>query len=190
MPTSSHHQLGVWTWWPLHTIHFSYSFTGGSCKGSPPSSSSWVVEGTCRKCSMPSSSFGEGPGWRSAEGCPASWSSSNVDSGSWKVTHQCCLVEIGLGGQVWLSSPCVALRCLLLHPLDLLLDQSLLCEWWWSSSLVLVVDQLSLSILSSKMEVAASAYQWASLALLSSCSQKCLASPSGKLYPNGATDEY
>ena len=45
-------------------------------------------------------------------------------------------------------------------------------EWWWTSGLILVVDQLSLSIHCSNMEAAASAHWWVSLALVSSCSPK------------------
>ena len=170
MPTSSHHQSGVWTWWPLHTIHLSYSFTGGSCKGSLLSSSSGMVASSCRKCLMPSSSFSKGPRLRSAEGCKTAWSSSDVNSRTKKVTHQCGLVGLGHVDPDWLPSPGVALQHLLLCPLNPLLDWSLLCEWWQLSGLVLVVDWLSLLILYSNMEAAISAHWWASLASASSCS--------------------
>ena len=54
-----------------------------------------------------------------------------------------------------------------LHPCDLL-GWSWLWEWWQMSGLIMVVDQLSLSICSSNTKVATRAHQWASLALASS----------------------
>ena len=69
----------------------------GSCKASLPSSFSCMAASSHRKHFMSSSSFGKGPKSSSAEGCPATWSSSDVDSGSWKVMPQCCLVVLGLG---------------------------------------------------------------------------------------------
>ena len=70
---------------------------GGSCKESLPSYSSCMAAGSHWKYSMSGPSFGKGPSSRSVEGCPAAWSSSNIYSGSWKVTHQCGLVGLGLG---------------------------------------------------------------------------------------------
>ena len=51
-------------------------------------------------------------------------------------------------------------------PQDLLLWWSQLLEWAWASGWPLVMDQLSLSILSSKVAAAARALQWTSLTLV------------------------
>ena len=79
---------------------------------------------------------------------------------------------------------------LCLHPWDFLLNRSQFWEWWQTSGLVLVVDQLSLSICSSNMEAAARAHQWSSLASMSSHSPKCSAFLSGMLCLNGEMDEH
>ena len=121
---------------------------------------------------MSSSSFGEGPRSRLVEGCPAAWSSSDVDSVSRKVTCQCEPVGLHVGDQAWLPSSGEALWHLQLCPWDLLFGWSWLWEWWQTSGLILVVDQLSLSICPSNMEVAARACQWASLASASSHSSE------------------
>ena len=168
IPTSSHHQLGVWTQHPLHTINFLYSFAGGSCKRSLPSPSFWMVASSCRECSMSGPSFSEGPRSRSVEGCPAAWSSSDIDSRSWKVIHQCDPVGLCIWDWAWPPASSGALWHLWLCLQDLLLGWSQLWEWWQMSGLILVVDQLSLSIHSSNMEAAASACRWASLASASS----------------------
>ena len=104
---------------------------------------------------------------RLPEGCPAAWSSSDV-SGSRKVTHQCKPVRLPVGDQAWLPSSGMAPWHIQLCPRDLLLGWSQLWEQWQMSSLVLVVDWLSLSICSFSVVVAARACQWASLASASS----------------------
>ena len=55
-----------------------------------------------------------------------------------------------------------------LHPWDFLLGQSWLWEWWQMSGHILVVDWLSLSMLSYNVAAAIRACQWTSLALVSS----------------------
>ena len=72
----------------------------------------------------------------------------------------------------WKPSSDRALQHLCLHPWDLLHGWSQLWEWWQASSCILVVDQLSLSVYCSSVAAAARACQWASLALVSSCSPK------------------
>ena len=127
-----------------------------------------MVASSCRKCSMSGPSFSKGPRSRSIGDCPAVWSSSDVNSGSWKVTHQCDPVGLCLRDWAWLPSHSGALWCLQLHPWGLLLGWSWLWEWWQTPGFILVVDQLSLSICSSNMEAAASTCQWAFLALVNS----------------------
>ena len=88
--TSSCHQLGVWTQHPIHSIHFFILFCWGLLQEITPLASYFcMVAGSCRKCSMSGPSFGEGPRLRLAEGFPAAWSSSAIDSGFRKVTCQC-----------------------------------------------------------------------------------------------------
>ena len=137
-----------------------------------PSPSFCVVASSCRKHLMSGPSFGEGPRSRSAEGCLAAWCSSDVDLRSWNVTCQCDRVGLCIGEWAWLPYSGGALQHLCLCPWDLLLSWSQLWEWWQMFGLILVVDQLSLSICSSNMEVAVSACQWASLASASSHSSK------------------
>ena len=121
---------------------------------------------------MSSFSFSWDPTSRSVDGCPAAWSSSDIDSRSQKVTHRCDPFELCVGDQAWLPSPSEALWCLQLHLWNLLLGWSWLWERWWMSGPVLVVDRLSLSIHFSNMEATTSAHWWASLALASSHSPK------------------
>ena len=146
------------------------------------------MAGSCRKHSRSSPSFGEGPKSSLAEGCPATWYSSDV-SGSMKVTHQGEPGGLCVGDWVGLSSSGKALQHLGLHPRDFLLSWSWLWEQKWMSSLVLVVDLLSLSIHSSNAAAATRVHWWASLALVSSHCLKCPVFLSRRLCPNGRMDK-
>ena len=145
---SSCHQLGVLTAHALHSIHLSYSSAGSSGEESLPLSSPDLLAGSWKKCLTLGPSSGGGPGLNSRKG--GSPSSSSHQGGP------CTGEWAGL-------SSCKALWCLLPCPQDLLLCWSQLQEWAQASGWPLVMDQLSLSIFSSKVMVVARALWWASL---------------------------
>ena len=115
-------------------------FCQGLLQEITPPPSFCMAASSHRKHWMSGSSFGKGPRSRSVEGCPAAWSSSDIYSGSWKVTGQCDPVGLCIGDQAWLHSSGGALQCLWLCPWGLFLGWSWLWEWWQMSGLVLVVD--------------------------------------------------
>ena len=131
-----------------------------------------MAAGSCRKCLRSGPSSSKGPRSRSVEACPVTCSSSDVVPGSRKVTCQWEPVGLSVGDQAWWPSSDGALWHIWLYPWDLLFGQSQLWKQWQTYSPILVVDQLSLSMYSSNTVAAARAWQWASLALASSCSPK------------------
>ena len=122
---------------------------------------------SCRKSLRSGHSFGKGPRSSPVEGCPATWTFSDVP-GYRKVACQGEPGRLHVGDWAGLSHSGKALQCLQLCPQDFLLGWSWLWDQKWMSGLIMVVDLLSLSIHSSNVAVAARAHWWASLALVSS----------------------
>ena len=159
IPTNTCHKLGELTLHPFHLTHFSQSFARGSWERLLPLSSLCMVASSHRKYLRSSPRFGEDPRSRSSEPVHILVLLPDVVPGSKKVTHQ--WEPVGLsggnwgywlssGGALWLLQPC---------PQDLLLYWSQLGEQWWTSSHILLVDQLSLSICSSSVAAATKACQ-------------------------------